>query len=94
MILSGKTPIMRLSFALLWMFTTCISLTAEETASGVVGPLDNDGMYVITSQGQTEVRWNKATQVAIKILTAAKAKQYSVSEFVQALVISKAFRTK
>ena len=58
---------MRLSVALLWMFTTCISLTAEETASGVVGPLENDGMYVITSQGQTEVRWNQATQVAIKI---------------------------
>ena len=58
---------MRLWFALLLMFTTCISLAAEETASGVVGPLDNDGMYVITSQGQTEVRWNQATQVAIKI---------------------------
>jgi hypothetical protein len=58
---------MRLWFALLLMFTTCISLAAEETASGVVGPLDNDGMYVITAQGQTEVRWNQATQVAIKI---------------------------
>lgn len=58
---------MRLWLALLLMFTTCISMAAEETASGVVGPLDNDGMYVITVQGQTEVRWNKATQVAIKI---------------------------
>jgi|TARA_B110000438_G_scaffold303167_1_gene363493 hypothetical protein len=66
-ILGGKTDIMRLWLALLLMFTTCISMAAEETASGVVGPLDNDGMYVITVQGQTEVRWNKATQVAIKI---------------------------
>ena len=32
--------------------------------------------------------------LADEILTAAKAKQYSVSEFVQTLVISKAFRTK
>ena len=58
---------MRLWFAIFVILIQSNTLGAEETVSGVISPLDNDGIYVLTTQVQTTVRWDQTTQVAIKI---------------------------
>ncbi|MEC7566909.1 MAG: SGNH/GDSL hydrolase family protein [Planctomycetota bacterium] len=58
---------MRLWFAIFVILIQSNTLGAEKTVSGVIGPLDNDGIYVLTTAGQTTVRWDQTTQVAIKI---------------------------